>query len=164
MTRPVRATESPTVLPSFGDPSSPVDLSGAVTLQNCVGLALGRNFTVRIKQFTVFEAVDSVDVQKAAFEPTFNFNANKQVVQEATGELTQFGVIPYSSVDTASFSVDDTLITGGTLVAGYSLVRSDNNPSLPPNPSFGDAAAPPGGGHRLQQGRDREGKARGQDL
>jgi outer membrane protein TolC len=141
MTRPVRATESPTVLPSFGDPSSPVDLSGAVTLQNCVGLALGRNFTVRIQQFTVFEAVDSVDVQKAAFEPTFNFNANKQVVQEATGELTQFGVIPYSSVDTASFSVDDTLITGGTLVAGYSLVRSDYNPSLPPNPSFGSNAS-----------------------
>src|SRR5271155_147519 len=90
-----RAADAP---PAFGEASEPIDLSGAVTLQNCVGLALGRNFTVRIQQFQVFEAVDSVEVQKAAFEPTLNFNANKQVTQEASDALASFGIVPYSNL------------------------------------------------------------------
>ncbi len=136
---PTRAADSP---PAFGEASAPIDLSGAVTLQNCIGLALGRNFTVRIQQYSVFEAVDSVEIQKAAFEPSFTVNANKQVTQEASDDLIQFGIVPYSNLETASFTVNDTLVTGGTLQAGYSLVRSDYNPAYtPPNPSFGSNAS-----------------------
>jgi len=134
-----RAADAP---PAFGEASEPIDLSGAVTLQNCVGLALGRNFTVRIQQFQVFEAVDSVEIQKAAFEPTLTFNANKAVTQEASDELIEYGIAPYSNLETAAFSVNDTLVTGATLQAGYSLVRSDYNPAYaPPNPSFASTAS-----------------------
>ena len=134
----LRAEDAP---PAFGEASAPIDLSGPVTLQNCVGLALGRNFTVRIQQFSVFEAVDSVEVQRAAFEPIFTFNANKQVTQEASDQLQSFGVVPYSDLETAQFTVNDTLVTGATVQAGYSLVRSNYNPAYtPPNPSFGSAA------------------------
>jgi outer membrane protein len=139
MAAPARSADSP---PAFGEASAPIDLSGAVTLQNCIGLALGRNFTVRIQQFTVFEAVDSVEIQKAAFEPSFTVNANKQVTQQASDDLIQFGIVPYENLETASFTVNDTLVTGGTLQAGYSLVRSDYNPAYePPNPSFGSNAS-----------------------
>jgi outer membrane protein TolC len=135
----VRAADSP---PAFGEATEPIDLSGDVTLQNCVGLALGRNFTVRIQQFTVFEAVDSVEIQKAAFEPTLGFNANKQVTQEASDALAEFGYVPYSNLETAAFTVNDTLLTGATLQAGYSLVRSDYIPAyVPPNPAFASSAS-----------------------
>jgi outer membrane protein TolC len=115
-----------------------VDLSGPVTLQNCIAQALGRNFAVRIQQFTVFQAIDSVTIQQAAFEPTFGFNANKQVSRQASNQIT-LTTVPYSSyaAETAGFTVNDTLVTGGTLEVGYSLVRSDYTPSFgPPNPSY----------------------------
>jgi outer membrane protein len=132
-----RAADDPTSpVASFGDTQPPVDLSGQVTLQGSISQALARNFSVRIQQFTVFQAVDSVAVQESAFEPTFNFNANKQVTQEASNQLV-ITTIPYSNFETASFTVNDTLITGGTVALGYSLVRSDYNPvySLP-NPAY----------------------------
>ncbi|HEY1794188.1 MAG TPA: TolC family protein [Opitutaceae bacterium] len=128
-------------IPSFGEMEPAVDLSGPVSLQGCIGVALGRNFTVRIQEFSVFEASDAVEVQKAAFEPVFNAAVNKQVTQQASDVLEEFGIIPYSETETASFNVDDTLVTGATLQAGYSMERSSYNPSFPPNPAFASSAS-----------------------
>jgi outer membrane protein TolC len=158
-----RAAADPDPGTSFGDAALPVNLSGPVTLEGCVGLALGRNFTVRIQQFTVFEAMDSVEVQKAAFEPDFNFNANKQFafqpaneVQSSTpgstaptgapgqqgGTVTYFTSPTTTTLETAAFTVNDTLITGGTVTAGYTLVRADYDPVFTlPNPSFSGTAS-----------------------
>jgi outer membrane protein TolC len=136
-----RCADAPAPLPSFGDPSLPVDLSGDVNLQNCIGQALGRNFTVRIQQFTVLEAADSVDIQKAVFEPTFGFTGGRQVTVTPTDEAA-LGVIPYESFDSAALSVNDTLITGGTVTASYQLLRSDYNPAFAqPDPAFGSTAS-----------------------
>jgi outer membrane protein len=128
-------------VPAFGDTSPPLDLSGTVNLQDCVGLALSRNFAVRIEHFTVFQAIDSVDVQKAAFEPSFTVAANRQVNQQASNELISFGILPYSNAETASFNMNDTLTTGAVVQAGYSLVRNEYYPSFPPNPSFASSAS-----------------------
>ena len=127
--------------PAFGDTAPPIDLSGQVTLQSCIAQALGRNFSVRIQQFSIFESVDDVTIQQAAFEPIFGFNLNKQVTQEPQDQLI-ITTIPYSSYETAAFTVNDTLLTGGTVSLGYNLVRSDYNPvySLP-NPAFGGNAS-----------------------
>jgi outer membrane protein len=151
---------TPAVL-QFGDPAHPIDLSGPVDLQNVVGVALGRNFTVRIQQDNVFEAVDAVDVQKAAFEPDFNFNANKQVAYQPANEVqasnpgtttvapgqgvspvTFFTTATTTTLETAAFTLNDTLVTGGTVTAGYTLVRSDYDPVYTlPNPSFASTAS-----------------------
>ena len=137
----VRAEDTPSPIPGSADPSMPVSLAGDVTMQNCIGLALRRNFTVRMQQFSVLEAADSVDIQEAVFEPTFGFNAGRQVSQTPTNEQA-LGVLPYSSFDTAALSVNDTLVTGATLAANYSLVRSDYNPAYAlPNPAFGSTAS-----------------------
>jgi outer membrane protein TolC len=158
---PARAEEPVPATLSFGDPAIPVDLSGPVDLQRVVGLALSRNFTVRIQQYNVFEAVDAVEVQKAAFEPDFNVNANRQVNFEPANEVQYSGsgttqvsagqsVSPISyyttatttTIDTAAFTVNDTLVTGGTVTAGYTLVRSDYNPVYTlPNPAFASTAS-----------------------
>ena len=162
-----RSADAPMPAPAFGDAALPVDLSGDVNLQSCVGQALGRNFTVRIQQFTVLSSEDNVAIQQAAFEPTFNFVGGRQVTVTPTDEQA-LGQIPYSSFDSGTFSVNDTLITGGTVTASYELVRSDYKPGVfHPRPRLGKhrvhlgrAAAPPGGRHGLQPRRDRERQAR----
>jgi outer membrane protein len=135
LTVAARAADVPAYPSAVGDNPPPVDLSGPVSLQGCIGLALGRNFAVRIQQFTVFEAIDSVEVQKAAYEPTFGFNANKTVTQLPTEEALY--TIPYSAIDTATFSVTDTLLTGGTVSANAGLEKVDYNPPYSiPNPAY----------------------------
>jgi outer membrane protein TolC len=126
--------------PAFGVAEPAIDLAGQVTLQNCVGLALGRNFTVRIQHFNVYEAIDTVEVQKAAFEPTFGFTANRQVTQSATSQAVF--TVPYTAYDSSTVSVNDTLVTGGTISADYNLFRSDNNPSYGEiNPSYASSVS-----------------------
>jgi outer membrane protein len=128
------AAEGAAPTEAFGDPNQPIDLSGPVTLPTCMGLALGRNFTVRIQHFSVFEAIDSVVVQEAAFEPTLGLTAGRQVTQSAS--QTAY-TVPYSAYDSATVSMNDTLITGGTLSADYNLVRANTNPSYGQiNPSY----------------------------
>ncbi len=158
---PAPAAEPTPAVLAFGDPARPIDLSGAVDLQKVVAVALGRNFTVRIQQYNVFEAVDAVDVQEAAFEPDFNFNANKQVAYQPANQvqsttngttpvnpgqgvapITYFTTATTTAIDTAAFTVNDTLVTGGTLTAGYTLVRSDYDPVYTlPNPAFSSTAS-----------------------
>jgi len=118
-----------------------VDLSGQVSLQACVTQALGRNFTVRIQQFSVFQAADNVLIQQAAFEPIFGFTGGRQVTKTATNEQA-LGQIPYSNYDTGALSVSDTVATGGTLTLSYQLVRSDYTPAyILPDPAFGSTAS-----------------------
>src|ERR1700722_5836779 len=98
------ATDTPAPFATYGEATQAVDLSGPVTLQGCVALALGRNFTVRIQQYTVLEAIDQVDIQKAVFEPVFGVNVNKQVNQAVINE-SEFGVPDNTSTTTAAFTV-----------------------------------------------------------
>jgi len=135
------AGDTPAPIPGTGDTAAPIDLAGDVSVQRCIGLALGRNFTVRTQQFNVLESVDSVDIQQAAFEPIFGFTAGRQVTVTPTTELA-LGEIPYSSFDSAALSVNDTLMTGATLTAAYQLVRSDYNPAyFFPDPAFGSTVS-----------------------
>jgi outer membrane protein TolC len=137
----VLADEGPPAAPGSAEALAPINLEGEVSLQNCIGLALGRNFTVRIQQFSVLEAVDSVEIQKAAFEPVFGFTGGRQVTVTPVNEEA-LGVLPYASFDSAALSVNDTLLTGGTVTASYNLVRSDYNPAYTqPNPAFGSTAS-----------------------
>ena len=122
--------------PAFGDTAAPINLSGPVSLQNCIAQALGRNFTVRVQQLGVLQAQDSVEIQKAAFDPTFGFNASKSVSQTATNQAA-LGIASYTNTETGAFTVNDTLVTGGTLTAGYNIERVDYNPTyFLPNPAY----------------------------
>jgi outer membrane protein TolC len=136
-----RADDSAPAIESFGDPLQPINLSGAVNLTDCVSLALGRNFSVRIQKFTVYEAIDSVAIQQATFEPVFGFNANKQVQQSTVNE-SEYGIPNNVASDTAAFSINDTLITGATVAANYSILRQNESPDFyPPDPSYTGAVS-----------------------
>lgn len=136
----LRASDAPAA-PVNADASVPIDLSGQVSLQNCIATALGRNFTVRVQQFSVLQAADNVTIQEATFEPILGFNASRQVTNTAVDEAA-LGIAPHSTFDTAALSVNDTLITGGTLSASYQLTKSDYSPAyFQPNPSFGSTVS-----------------------
>jgi len=136
-----RADDGPSEMPAFGDPSTAVDLSGQVTLENCVAQALGRNFNVKIQWFVVQQSEDSVVIQQAAFEPTFGFNANKTVDQTATSQAIP-GTIPYTSITSSTFSLSDTVITGGTVAASYDLGREYFAPEYSlPDPAYGSTVS-----------------------
>jgi len=138
---PVHADQGAPGMPAFGDPATAVDLSGEVTLENCVAQALGRNFNVRIQWFSIQQSADSVVIQQAAFQPTFGFNANRSVVQDASGEAN-LGTVPYTSTETTTFSLADTVVTGGTIAANYSLERGYFQPAYSePDPAFGSAVS-----------------------
>ncbi len=131
-----RASDNFPPVPAFGDTSVPVDLSGQVTLQSCVSQALGRNFTVRIQQFSVIQAADNVVIQQAVFEPVIGFTGGRNVAVTAVNEEA-FGIPPKSITDTGTLSVTDAVETGGTLTASYQLLRSDYVPTFfLPNPAF----------------------------
>jgi outer membrane protein len=141
LSAPARADASAPAVAGFVDPSTAVDLSGDVTLENCVAQALSRNFTVRIQQFSVQESVENVAIQKAVFEPTLGFNANRSVIQQATDEALP-GTIPYTSTDTGTFTLADTLITGGTVSANAGMERAYFRPPYSePDPAYGGTAS-----------------------
>jgi len=132
-------------IPSFPDPSMvsqapDLDLSGPVSLPELIGTALGRNFNVRIQKFSIFEAVDSVVEQQAVFEPVIGFNANKQVSETASSQDI-ITAVPYSSIETATFNVNDTLITGGTVSANAGIIKTYYQPPYTnPNPYYSSTA------------------------
>jgi outer membrane protein len=131
----------PAPFATYGNPSVPVDLSGVVTLQNCVGQALGQNFAVKIQQFSVLESEENIIIQQAVFDPTFGFTGGRQVTQTPANEIA-LGLIPYESFDSAQLSVTDTLITGGTVTGTYQLLRSDYNPVyFVPDPAWSSTAS-----------------------
>jgi len=94
-----------------------------------------------MQEFNVLQAADSVDIAKAVFEPVFGFNGSRQVTVTPVNEAA-LGVLPYASFDSATLSVNDTLLTGGTVTASYNLLRSDYNPAYTlPNPAFGSTVS-----------------------
>jgi outer membrane protein TolC len=136
-----RADSVPAGMPAFGDPATAVNLTGEVTLENCVAQALGRNFNVKIQWFSVEQSTDSVVIQQAAFEPTLGFNANRAVVQDATDQALPY-TSGYTSTTTSTVSFADTVITGGTVAANYSLERGYFLPAYTePDPAFGSSVS-----------------------
>jgi outer membrane protein len=138
---PARADDAAQTLPDFGASLGSVDLSGDVTIQNCIAQALGRNFTVRIQQFNLLESADNVVIQQAVFEPVLGLTAGRQVTKTPADEVA-LGLIPFTSYDQATVSVSDTVVTGGSVTASYQLLRSYFNPAyVIPDPAYSSTAS-----------------------
>jgi len=117
-----------------------------LSLASCVAQALAKNFSVRIQQFTIPQAEDSVVIAEAAFDPTFGYVGQKTVTQDALapGALNLLNGIPavHSSDQSSVLTVTQPVITGGTITGSYTQGRLFTNPSINfPNPGYaGDAA------------------------
>jgi outer membrane protein TolC len=118
------------------------DFTGVpLTVAACVDRALAKNFTVRIQQFTIPEAQDSVIIAQSAFDPTFGYTGQKTVTQDALlpGALNLVNGIAatHTNYQISELTVTQPVITGGTLSGNYSLIRQQTNPAINfPNPAY----------------------------
>ncbi len=112
-----------------------------LSVDACVGRALAKNFTVRIQQFTIPEAKDSVVIAQSAYDPTFGYTGQKTVTQDAllpgAVNLVNGILATHSNYQVSDLTVTQPVITGGTLSGNYSLIRQQTNPSINfPNPAY----------------------------
>lgn len=108
-------------VPAAGAQAAPLALDDAVTQ------ALRKNFAISIQRLPVEQARDSVVIDQSNFFPTLNLSSEKSAYKDATQSLISSA---YSQGLTTTASVADTLITGGTVTADYSLQRQFSNPAF----------------------------------
>ena len=126
--------------------AAPASAPAGLTLEECVARALDKNFAVRIQNFAVSQARDAVIISKAAYDPIFGANWQKNVQQSPTAlfsTTTAAGSAkPQTNNQNTGISIIQPVITGGTVTANYGLARDASNyvQSLI-NPSYNGTAS-----------------------
>ncbi len=108
------------------------------TLEDCIAVALERNFDIRLSRLDLNNAVQEEQIARAAFDPVLSSQMTKSGSQaaEANSEL-QGSAQPESKTVQTSFSVDQHLFTGAqlTLTSGAQRFEDNSDFSLL-NPSY----------------------------
>ncbi len=102
-----------------------------LTLKDAVAQALAKNFTVKIQQYSVSRATDSVIIAQSVYDPSFGVNWQKTfskspAITNSTSTVTG-GKNPENSSNTTNLTLTQAIATGGTVSANYSLNRTANN-------------------------------------
>ncbi len=58
----------------------PAPAGAPLTLEECIALAMKKNFDLKIQGYSVETARESLNISRASFVPTFSFDSNRQVV------------------------------------------------------------------------------------
>ena len=102
-----------------------------LTLEQSVAQALAKNFTVRIQDFSVASAKDSVIIAQSTYDPVLGVTWEKTVTQSpvATNSTNTAagGSAPRVNDQSTTLSVTQPVITGGTDTASYDLARDASN-------------------------------------
>jgi outer membrane protein len=117
------------------EPASPPPFSTApaLTLQECVGRALDKNFSLKIESFSTDVALESLNVANALFEPTFTASVQRLVTQDAPIS----GGRRSDSTD-SRLGVQEFLPTGATADLSTSVSRGGTPPNVYSfNPVYG---------------------------
>jgi outer membrane protein TolC len=120
---PLRAADAPQ--PAF-DPSAP-----PLTLEQGIAQALARNFSVRIQKYSLDQADASVVIAHSGYDPVLGVTWQKNVSQSAAVASTLNAGVGNSALQTVNqqttFSVNQAVITGGSISADYNLSRNATN-------------------------------------
>ncbi len=105
--------------------------STRLSVEDAVAQALAKNFTVRIQQYSVSRAKDSVIIAQSVYDPTLGVIWQKTFtrspgVTNSTSTATG-GKSPESEGNSATLSVSQPVVTGGTVSADYALNRTATN-------------------------------------
>jgi outer membrane protein len=117
------------------------------TLEEAIALALKKNFDLQVQAYAVENAKDTIAIQEAAFDPTINANARRNLNQSASTTSRLDGTAttgPRS--DNTSASVGVTLpriaATNGSVNVSTNLTRSaTNSANSLVNPSFANGVS-----------------------
>ena len=116
-----------------------VPAAGTLTVQECIARALKQGFDVQIQSFTLANARDSLEIAKAAFDPTLFLSASRGFSQQSriNQSFLQGSSAPTSDSGSYSARVNKEFSTGGTATLGTNLGRSSSNSTYNNfNPSF----------------------------
>lgn len=143
MIRPLRLLALPLLVTSFALSAfaqAPAPAIPALTLEECVARALGKNFDLQVQQFTTDSAKESVSIAKATYEPTFSLSSSIGQAKSATQSTStiidangnaQVVVQPSSRSETSDIraGVSQKIVTGATVSASTSIDRSKRTPA-----------------------------------
>jgi len=117
------------------DAAPPAPAAAPVTIKlsvdDCVRLALEKNFTVQIQRFTVANARDSLEIAKATFDPTVALTSSRNFSQSSSTNSQLNGApAPVSDTTNTRLGVTQEIATGGTVTVSTNLDRSSSNSSF----------------------------------
>ncbi len=127
----VAAAQTPLAPPSATAPSPTATPVAPITLEQCVALALDKNFDLRVQRFSTANAKDSLVIAKSGFDPDLSVRTTKRI-SGSPGNRTD-------SIDT-TVEVSQPFVTGTTVTAGTGFGQDKDRP--PPsndslNPIYG---------------------------
>ena len=127
--------------------TAPMDYGPLVALDESVEAALQKNFAIRLQRYPIIQAQAQEEIEKAAYLPTFDFQATKNVQQQpasssSLNDSSIAGVGPYTKVEDANAKIVQNVMTGGTVTAGYDQQRTQTNSAFATlNPSYDGTAS-----------------------
>jgi len=106
-----------------------------LTLEECVARAMQKNFSLQIQGYSTDVARESLNVAKAAFEPTFSATATRSAYQPST--LASGNSLHTDTTD-ARIGVTQNLTTGASVSLSSGLDRQSSRSTIPftPNPAY----------------------------
>jgi len=110
-------------------PATPATIK--LSVDDCVRLALEKNFTVAIQRYTVANARDSLEIAKATFDPTVSLTSSRNFSQSSSTNTQLNGApTPISDTTNTRLGVSQEIATGGTVTVSTNLNRSSSNSSF----------------------------------
>ncbi len=99
-----------------------------LTVEECIQIALDKNFDVRISENTTRRAEQDVKIADAEFEPSFGLTTSDSFnTQVRSGNLLDGAAQPQSNAQSTRATVSKGLDTGGTLSLSTRLNRNFSN-------------------------------------
>ena len=124
----LRAQEPSTATSTAVPATTPVD-APTLTLEECVARALEKNFSLRIQGFNTAIAKETINIAKAAFEPTLTASTQRDMVQISPNVRT-------NTTDTR-VGVQQNITSGAAINVSASVDRTGNTPAYStPNPVY----------------------------
>lgn len=131
LTLPLAAQDHPTPAPAAAPTvAAPADAPTRLTIQECLEMALQKNFTVQIQHYNVSMSQDALQIAEAPFDPTVSLSSTRTFSQSSTTNTQLNGApAPVSDNTNTRLGVTKEISTGGTLSLSTLLNRSSSNSS-----------------------------------
>ncbi len=102
-------------------PTGEISSQPPLTLEQCVVMALDKNFDLRIQRTTTENALNTLEIAKAEYDPTLTGSAEQSYRRS---DLYGTGAATGSHGLAATAAVSQKIITGATLKLGYTASRA----------------------------------------
>ena len=108
-------------------------------LRAAIASALEHNLDLRIATYAPANALDSIAIEEAQFDPSLFARASLEERKSAarSSRLDQDGVVPENENRRAQVGIDKRFSTGATITLDSSITRSSSNNNAVRNPDYG---------------------------